>query len=33
MRALLLTEPDEMAWDEYATKAQVWFCLLNVTAD
>jgi hypothetical protein len=33
LRLVLASEPDEISWEEYATKVEVWFRLLNVRAD
>lgn len=33
LRNLLLTEPDEIPWEEYAAKASIWFKLLSLRED
>jgi hypothetical protein len=33
LRILLLAEPDEIPWEEYATKSAMWFRLLKLKED
>jgi hypothetical protein len=33
LRVVLLSEPDEVPWEEYAAKSEIWFRLLTLKGD
>ncbi len=33
LRLVLLSEPDEVPWEEYASKSEIWFRLLTLKED